>query len=65
MSSSTATRRQYAIPCPGCGTAISIEEGGPETDRRTCSGCGNLLMILRTETVFMATIPFQQKGCAD
>lgn len=49
--------RQYSVPCPACGTAARVQEGGPETDRMACEGCGGQLVILRTDTMFMAVIP--------
>lgn len=55
--SSAIAGRQYRVPCPACGTATPVEEGGPDADRRTCAGCGSRLVILRTDTMFMAAIP--------
>lgn len=61
MSSATAALRPYAVPCPACGAATPLEGGGPETVRRTCAACGSQLVILRTDSLFMMTIPSQQK----
>ncbi|MBO0821586.1 MAG: hypothetical protein J2P26_12140 [Nocardiopsaceae bacterium] len=41
---------------------MPIEEGEPETHRRTCAGCGSPLVIVRTDTVFLAAIPRQPTG---
>ena len=62
MSSATAALRQYAVPCPACGAVMALEEGGPETDRRTCADCDSPLVIVRTDTLFMASIPRQRTG---
>lgn len=59
MSSATAGFRRYTVSCPSCGTAATVEDGGPGSDRRTCAGCGSRLVILRTDTMFMAAIPAQ------
>lgn len=57
MSSAMAGVRRYTVSCPSCGTAATIADGGPDADRRSCSGCGSPLVILRTDTMCMAAIP--------
>lgn len=57
MSSAIAGLRQYTVSCPSCGTAVTLEEGGTDAARRTCAGCGSPLVIVKTETMFMAAIP--------
>lgn len=58
MSSAMTGLRRYTVSCPSCGTAATVEDCGPDTtERRTCAGCGNRLVIIRTDTMCMAAIP--------
>lgn len=57
MSSAIAGIRQYTVSCPSCGTAVTIDAGGTDAARRTCTDCGNQLVIVRTDTMCMAAIP--------
>lgn len=57
MSSAIAGVREFTVSCPSCGTAVTLEDNGTDAARRTCSGCGSPLVIVKTATMFMAAIP--------
>lgn len=47
--------RTWMAPCPGCGSALEIEDGEAEIIHEDCPGCGRRLIRVWTDTVFMIT----------
>ncbi len=43
----------WTAPCPGCGSALIVQDGGSEVVHEDCPGCGRRLIRVWTDTVFM------------
>jgi hypothetical protein len=45
----------WTAPCPGCGSALIVEDGSSEVIHEDCAGCGRRLIRVWTDTVFVIT----------
>jgi hypothetical protein len=52
---------KYTVPCPRCGATNTIGGKRTETRRRACPGCGNVLVMVWTETAFLVTSEWAQR----
>jgi hypothetical protein len=45
----------WTAPCPGCGSAVVIQDGEAQIVHADCAGCGRRLIRVWTDTIFMIT----------
>lgn len=61
MAEESSGQGKYTVPCPRCGATNTIGGKRTETRRRACPGCGNVLVIVWTETAFLVTSEWAQR----